>query len=293
MCTTPITIGKGIDKMLVGCGKCMPCHIKYCNQWAFRFNIHYNENPLAYCLTLTYDSKHLPLVQKDGKTYMTLVKSHTQDFFKKLRNLHYKRHPINRPKISYIIAGEYGDKFKRPHYHAIVFNAHADDILQSWDKGAIYFGSTNVEATLVYTLKYTLKGRIYNYYHKQKPYIRPFMNVSKGIGSSLLNTMNPNNIPTTVIHGKIKMPLPRYYTKKLNITIDTSLYQESAIIKAQQHNSTLEAQGLTLTQWRKMYHNYLWKANKTHFYDNQILLDIPTELLKQLEAMHLPASGCD
>lgn len=59
-------------------------------------------------ITLTYDSEHLP---SSG----TLVKSHFQDFMKRLRwhNQH--------TKIRFYHAGEYGEKFHRPHYHACIF----------------------------------------------------------------------------------------------------------------------------------------------------------------------------
>ena len=288
MCTTPILINKDTqDAMLVGCGKCMPCHIKYCNQWAFRFNIHYNENPIAHCVTLTYDNKNLPTCKKENRTYMTLVRAHTQSFFKKLRQSHKKRFKKYAPKISYIICGEYGDQFKRPHYHTIIFNAHVDDILKSWDKGSLYFGKEDVQATLIYTLKYTLKGRIHKYYHKNAPYEPPFMNVSKGIGSSLLKNLNKNNLPEIVTNGHIKTSLPRYYTKKLDAQIDTSKYRDIAIEKGRKHQQTLDQQGITLVQWRKMYHDYMWKADKKHMFNNEILMDIPPDLLEIINKNNL------
>ena len=129
MCTTPITLRKGTpDSMTVGCGRCMPCFIKYCNQWAFRFSIHAAANPVYWCITLTYNNKHLPTIRDGSKIYMTLIRAHVTNFMKQVRNKHNKRYKNKRkPPVSYIVCGEYGDQFKRPHYHAIVFGVHPDE----------------------------------------------------------------------------------------------------------------------------------------------------------------------
>ncbi|WNK14846.1 MAG: replication initiator protein [Microvirus sp.] len=296
MCLTPITLA---SKETVGCGKCMPCHLKYCNQWAFRFKIHHTHNPLAYCVTLTYDKKHLPLVQSDeGRVYMTLDKTHTQKFFKKIRKANIKRHGQKAPKISYLIAGEYGDKFKRPHYHAIIFSAHADDIIQSWEHGSIYFGKSDIQATLNYALKYTLKSRIYRLYHNHAPYIRPFMLCSQGIGAQLVTTKSKRydylnqetgeiqknrrvikcidnvQLPDTVKSGGIQMSLPRYYQRIANITVDTEQFRVKSIEKAFKMGHWLNEQKLTTTQWKKMYQKTLWETSKTHMYDNEVLTSL-------------------
>jgi hypothetical protein len=195
MCTTPIFLKKGTpEAMIVGCGACLPCYIKYAYQWAFRFEVHANENPIFYCITLTYDEKHLPYVSdpKTGKHYRTLMRSHAQKWAKDLRNLHNKRHKIARPKMSYMICGEYGDKFKRPHYHAIVFNVDPADILLSWkdsegvSRGNIHFGPPGLIPTVKYALKYSLKSKIYKW-QKNFIFTRPFVHFSKGIGECLLD----------------------------------------------------------------------------------------------------------
>ena len=146
-------------------------------------------------------------------------------------NKRYKNAP-NKPKISYLICGEYGDKFKRPHYHAIVFGAHADDIVKSWPYGAIYFGANNPDATVKYALKYVMKSRLWK--SMGGSYERPFINVSKGIGASLIErgsktyqvvntetgefhkykiTCYNSNVPEQIEFGGIRMLLTRYYTK--------------------------------------------------------------------------------
>mgnify|MGYP000270713887 CR=1 FL=1 len=60
-------------------------------------------------ITLTYDEDHLPWDK-------SLNKAHFQKFMKRLR-----WHNQN-TNIRFFHCGEYGDNFKRPHYHALLFN---------------------------------------------------------------------------------------------------------------------------------------------------------------------------
>lgn len=59
-------------------------------------------------ITLTYDQEHLPSTG-------SLIKKDFQDFMKRFRKA------IEPIKIRYFMCGEYGEKFQRPHYHAIIF----------------------------------------------------------------------------------------------------------------------------------------------------------------------------
>lgn len=89
----------------VPCGKCAGCRADQALMWSIRC---YQEASLfdRNCfLTLTYDDGHLP---DDGK----LKVKDLQDFFKRLRHV---------AKVRYYACGEYGEKTKRPHYHAVIF----------------------------------------------------------------------------------------------------------------------------------------------------------------------------
>lgn len=74
-------------------------------------------------LTLTYSDEHL--------RSPALVYADFQDFMKRLRELHTRnvtdRDLRNEMAISYMVTGEYGDKNKRPHWHAIIFNYSPPD----------------------------------------------------------------------------------------------------------------------------------------------------------------------
>lgn len=67
-------------------------------------------------LTLTYDPENLPY---GG----TLVKADFQKFMKKLRKFCYPE------RIKYFHCGEYGELYRRPHYHACVFGVDFPDKL--------------------------------------------------------------------------------------------------------------------------------------------------------------------
>ncbi len=96
------------------CGHCIGCRLERSRQWAIRC-VHeaslYEDNCYV---TLTYDDNHLP---SDG----SLKVKHFQDFMKRLRAKFSPR------KIRFFHAGEYGEKHRRPHYHACLFNIDFED----------------------------------------------------------------------------------------------------------------------------------------------------------------------
>lgn len=104
--------------VLVPCGKCIGCQIDYSRDWATRMMIELDHNPKAIFLTLTYRDSDLP---KAPNGDATLRKRDVQLFIKRLR----KAYP--RYRIRYYLAGEYGSKTNRPHYHAIVYGLSLSD----------------------------------------------------------------------------------------------------------------------------------------------------------------------
>jgi len=90
------------------CGQCMGCRLERSRQWAIRCVHEAQLHEKNSFITLTYDDKNLP-------TSKTLIKSHLQLFFKRLRK------SIEPTKIKFYACGEYGLENQRPHYHAIIF----------------------------------------------------------------------------------------------------------------------------------------------------------------------------
>ncbi len=115
------------------CGQCIGCRLERSRQWAMRC-MHeaslFDDNCF---ITLTYSDEFLP---SDG----SLDKKHFQDFMKRLRSSFSER------RIRYYHCGEYGSKFRRPHYHALLFNFDfVDKKLFSTSKGQRLYTSEVLE----------------------------------------------------------------------------------------------------------------------------------------------------
>lgn len=122
-------------------------------------------------ITLTYDNEHLP---PGG----TLIKKHFQDFMKRFREqvlpTIVPEFLCIRPKIRFFHCGEYGKKYSRPHYHALIFgyefpdlelystNFQGDPLYTSelldtiWGKGQCKIGALTYESA-AYVARYCTK----------------------------------------------------------------------------------------------------------------------------------------
>ena len=112
----------------IPCGKCIGCRLEYSRQWANRCLLELEYHDSAYFVTLTYNDDAVPRsLYSDPDTgeaheSMTLRKRDFQLFMKRLR----RAFPTD--KIRFFAAGEYGGQTFRPHYHAILFGLHLDDL---------------------------------------------------------------------------------------------------------------------------------------------------------------------
>lgn len=113
----------------VACGQCLGCRTDRANAWAARI-VHEGECWDENCfITLTYD---------EAPPGGSLVR---QDFVKFMKRL---RKEFGDRQIRYYMCGEYGEKYDRPHYHAIVFNLQFRD-LQSFsvsESGELFYSET-------------------------------------------------------------------------------------------------------------------------------------------------------
>jgi len=127
------------------CGRCIGCRLERSRQWAIRC-VHEASLHSDNCyITLTYNPESLP----DGGS---LVLEHYQLFMKRLRQWH--RRSLRKQKIKwnkkyairFFHCGEYGEKFRRPHYHACLFNFDFPDKIE-WKKinGHQYYTSPLLE----------------------------------------------------------------------------------------------------------------------------------------------------
>lgn len=125
------------NKILIPCGQCISCRLKYSRDWATRCvleSLQYDHN---YFVTLTYNPESLPVSESfyvdkdtgeftDGIFSASLDKSVIQKFMKDLRR--YYSYHFNIDNIRFFACGEYGSKNLRPHYHLILFNCPIPDL---------------------------------------------------------------------------------------------------------------------------------------------------------------------
>lgn len=122
------------DVMLIPCGQCIGCKIQKRQDWATRIEMEAKTWPKesVWFVTLTYDNEHIPGVNHEtgevvrGAMYLrrkkepelavnqTLWYEDIQNFLKRLRKAY-------SGQLRYFVAGEYGEKTGRPHYHMILF----------------------------------------------------------------------------------------------------------------------------------------------------------------------------
>lgn len=149
-CLTPILL-KDVDTP-VPCGKCPECRQRIVDGWAFRLLWQLKDATTATMVTLTYDTRFVPITDK-GR--MSLNKRDVQAFMKRLR-YYDKGLPIK-----YFAVGEYGGRTWRPHYHVIIFNATQESIYKAWKIDGVEIGNIQfmdvTEASVYYTLKYMCK----------------------------------------------------------------------------------------------------------------------------------------
>lgn len=133
--------------MKLPCGQCRGCRLEYSRQWANRCMLELQYHDSAYFVTLTYDDVHVPKSYYpdpetgEALTSLTLVKRDFQLFMKRLRRNFPDDH------IRFFMAGEYGSETFRPHYHAIIFGLHLDDLVlyKKSPLGFSYYNSKSLQ----------------------------------------------------------------------------------------------------------------------------------------------------
>ena len=103
---------KAWDPLKIPCQKCLGCRYERSRQWAIRICCEQQTHELSCWITLTYEK--MPANN-------SLNKTDWQKFMKRLRKWIYT-HEDKQRKIGYFMAGEYGEQFQRPHFHACIFN---------------------------------------------------------------------------------------------------------------------------------------------------------------------------
>lgn len=232
MCTSPIPasfdnagnisfskrkFSRELTPFQIPCGQCIECKLEYAREWAIRA-VHEAKLHEENCfITLTYAPEHLP---SHGK----LQHKDFQDFMKRLRF-----HFPNR-EIGFLMCGEYGEKTKRPHYHACLFgldfkdkefirqNDRGDQIYNSetltkiWQLGHTELGSVTMQSA-GYVARYVIKKQ------KEETEFKPYLKSSRkyAIGARWLSKFWRDIFTTgqLILDGGVRSKIPRYYEKWL------------------------------------------------------------------------------
>lgn len=239
----------GLKGNIVPCGRCLGCLSKRRRDWTMRLSQELKSASSASFLTLTYDDENLPYVDFGDKIeYFNCDKSiwHGTGFWPELKKLqnntweyfetfgiyplfkndlqrYLKRVRKVTPNLKYYAVGEYGSETKRPHYHAIVFNADPEVLAEKWDQGITHQGTVTDES-IKYVTKYLINEDFID-----NP-IKPFAIMSKGLGKIYLKNAtkwHKRNFTLCPADGKDnKSCIPRYYRNKIFSKVENQLLLE-------------------------------------------------------------------
>lgn len=186
-------------KTAIPCGSCDGCRMSRAQMWSNRMFWERDYHHATSFATLTYAK------EPDDQS---VVKRDLQLFIKRLRK---------KNEIKYFAAGEYGETYGRPHYHAVLFGISTEqtkEIANTWGLGNIQLTPYNTNRGL-YTAGYLLKNVRKDIDLTGRT--KPFAIMSQGIGKrfALANRHKIEQRQLT-IYGK-KVSTPRYFKTSLGI----------------------------------------------------------------------------
>lgn len=278
-CTSPRTVGFLADGKTISwsqkhfskefatfqlpCGKCIDCRLEYSRQWAIRCMHEASIHPDNIFLTLTYDNEHVP----DKLDYRDF-----QLFMKKLRK-------ITNRKIGFFVTGEYGEKTKRPHWHAIIFNYRPRDskekyktqlgyqvwtsetIDKAWAKGTTEFGSVTMQSA-GYCARYAAKklGHGHDKEHEYEPISKK--SNKQAIGKAWLEKYWEDVFKTgvCVLPDGTTSSIPRYYEKWLKENQPQAWLEYISSLKQKNQSFAAQQAEKEVTE----YHNNLDERKRLH-----------------------------
>lgn len=245
--------GNTEESIQIPCGQCLGCRLERSKQWAIRCMHEARMHENNCFVTLTYNNWNLDKYCKKGDVY-SLNKREFVLFMKRLR----KAFPEN--IIKFFHAGEYGEKYSRPHHHVCIFGMHFPDKIpwkksgdiilyrspkleKIWVHGYSSIGDVNWE-TACYVAKYVTKkitgpNADRHYSGRNPEYVT--MSRNPGIGKKFLQEFMTDiyNHDKVIINGHECRP-PRYYDQIYDIDNHEKLqaFKQERINKIDQKNFT-------------------------------------------------------
>jgi hypothetical protein len=224
--------GDVVRSLSLPCGQCQGCRLERSRQWAVRCMHEASLHEENCFITLTYDNDHCP-------SDRSLNYGDYQRFMKRFR----KRYKDS--TIRFYMAGEYGEKFERPHFHACIFGFNFPDrtLWKRTPSGALIYRSESLETlwpfgyssigdvtfeSAAYVARYVMKKRtgkgVGDHYETTdmetgeiKERVPEFnrMSLKPGIGYGFYEKFTSDIYPHdyVVINGREARP-PKFYDKK-------------------------------------------------------------------------------
>lgn len=236
------------------CGKCINCRINKADEWATRITLEstlYKKNAFV---TLTYSEPRTDYSKDD-----------IQKFLKRLRK-------SQDNKLRYYIVGECGEKYKRIHYHAIIFNYWPDDsklfnakkkyygsqnLTKTWGHGHVLIAPVTPE-TINYVTLYMSKG-VETQINSQGVLLERFSLMSRrpGLGRPAFDLNKYIDKPTMsiILNGRTR-PIPSAFRRILNSynSEATQIYKTTALAVSSVNalNDKLKITKLAYTDYRNL-----------------------------------------
>lgn len=238
------------DKLELPCGRCIGCKMDRSRAWSIRVMHEAQLYDSNLFLTLDYAPEHLPrslsLEYRDFQGFMKRVR-------KSVRGVNAS--PNGGYPVRFFCSGEYGERFGRPHWHAILFNCDFPDKVRYvngtyrsaeaeslWGRGNVVIGSVTPRSA-AYCAGYTL-SKVYgsaaeDFYEdvvnretgevsRRRP---EFCTMSRrpGIGAWWYEKYGGDLLPHdfAIMEGS-KYKVPRFYWNKFQDQADPFLVEEIA-----------------------------------------------------------------
>jgi hypothetical protein len=214
-------------EIYVPCGRCELCLQSRTRDWSHRLQFQAQGSDGSIFLTLTYRPDTLPanfsLDKRDCQLFMKRLRTYIEraTFIDGIKTPY---SPLT--KIKYFIAGEYGPKTNRPHYHAIIFglknNLYTQKLIEhAWGLGHVDVQGFSPDAAY-YVAGYCQK-KLYgqkgvNQYGRRLP---PFslMSIKLGHRWLLANMEELKKKMTYAVKGRV-YTISRWMRKKMGIEKD-------------------------------------------------------------------------
>lgn len=223
---------EGLRKIMteVPCSSCIGCKLEASKQWGTRIwhELMSAEAKGQACsfITLTYNDRWCPI-------NYSLVRRDFQEFMKRLREHKSREKP--KKSIRFFMCGEYGEKGKRPHYHACLFGEDfrkdrqlwkttnagdrlytSEELERIWGMGFVTVGDLTFESAC-YVARYTTKkitGKRASWHYGSRLPEYASMSTKPGIGSEWIHKHMEDTyrFDTIVVRGRECTP-PKFYDK--------------------------------------------------------------------------------